>query len=169
GETCWRASLAERATLLIDGQEYFAALRSALLRARELIVIAGWDFDTRVYLPPRADAAGEALSAPMQLGELLGYLLQTRPGLQIHVARWNYHWLYRDDREADTREQLERRGVRFYEDSNHPTTGCVHHKVVVIDDALAFIGGIDLTHSRWDTREHLPCDTRRRDADGEAY
>ncbi|HEY0938639.1 MAG TPA: phospholipase D-like domain-containing protein [Steroidobacter sp.] len=169
GETCWRASLAERATLLVDGQEYFAALRSALLRARKLIVIAGWDFDTRVHLPPRAAARGESLSAPVQFGELLGYLLQTRPGLQIHVARWNYHWLYRDDRETDTRQQLESRGIRFYEDSNHPTTGCVHHKVVVIDDKLAFIGGIDLTHNRWDTREHLPGEARRHNADGEAY
>lgn len=169
GETCWRASLAERATLLVDGEEYFAALRSALLRARKLIVIAGWDFDSRIHLPPPAGATGESLSAPTQLGELLGYLLKTRPGLQIHVTRWNYHWLYRDDREPDTRLQLETRGICFYEDAQHPTTGCVHHKVVLIDDALAFVGGIDLTHHRWDTREHSCSDERRRGEDGEIY
>lgn len=169
GQTCWRASLAERATLLVDGQEYFAALRAALLRARKLILIAGWDIDSRAHLPIAAGASGEALSAPTQLGELLGYLLRTRPGLQIHVTRWNYHWFYRDDREVDTRERLEARGVYFYEDAQHPTTGCVHHKVVVIDDALAFVGGIDLTHSRWDTRDHTPDDRRRSDADGQPY
>lgn len=169
GQTCWRASLAERATLLVDGQEYFAALRAALLRARKLILIAGWDIDSRVHLPIGADASGEALSAPTQLGELLGYLLRTRPGLQVHVTRWNYHWFYRDDREVDTREQLEARGVRFYEDAQHPAMGCVHHKVVLIDDALAFVGGIDLTHNRWDTREHSPDDARRQNADGQLY
>ena len=30
-----------------------------------------------------------------------------------------------------------------------------HQKIVVIDDCLAFCGGIDMTSARWDTREHL--------------
>ncbi|HEY0682001.1 MAG TPA: phospholipase D-like domain-containing protein [Steroidobacter sp.] len=169
GQTCWRASMAEQATLLIDGQEYFAALRATLLRARKLILIAGWDIDSRVHLPISDDASGEALTAPTQLGELLGYLVRTRPGLQVHVTRWNYHWFYRDDREPDTREQLEARGVLFYEDAQHPTTGCVHHKVVVVDDSIAFVGGIDLTHNRWDTRDHSSDDPRRRNEDGTSY
>jgi phospholipase D1/2 len=39
----------------------------------------------------------------------------------------------------------------------------VHHqKIVVIDDAMAFCGGIDLTIGRWDTRAHLAVDPRRR-------
>jgi phospholipase D1/2 len=147
GETCWRAGTATRATLLVDGAEYFAVLRQALLQAREQILIAGWDFDSRILLPPApGEEPGEA---PLQLGELLGYLVRTRPGLQIQVARWDYHWMYRADREADTREQLTRRGVHFYEYSDHPWAACVHHKIVVIDDVLAFCGGIDLTHDRW--------------------
>jgi phosphatidylserine/phosphatidylglycerophosphate/cardiolipin synthase-like enzyme len=32
---------------------------------------------------------------------------------------------------------------------------------VVIDDALAFCGGIDMTDDRWDTRDHADQDTRR--------
>ena len=31
-----------------------------------------------------------------------------------------------------------------------------HQKIVVIDDAIAFSGGIDLTLRRWDCREHAP-------------
>jgi phospholipase D1/2 len=169
--TCWRSSNAHRATLLVDGEEYYGALRAALLQARKLVLIAGWDFDSRTELPPRQGdpACDEIHGAPTQLGELLGYLLRTRPGLQIHVVRWAYHWLYRDDRETDTRQQLERQGVRYHEDNRHPTTGCVHHKVVVIDDALAFCGGIDLTHNRWDTRQHDPQNALRRDHNGKAY
>lgn len=30
-----------------------------------------------------------------------------------------------------------------------------HEKVVVIDQTLAFVGGIDLCNGRWDTHEHL--------------
>jgi phospholipase D1/2 len=167
GATCWRAGTASRATLLVDGEEYFAVLRRALLSAREQILIAGWDFDSRVLLPP---APGQrADDAPLRLGELLGYLLRTRPGLKIHVARWDYHWFYRADREADTRQQLANCGVHFYECSDHPLTACVHHKIVVIDDALAFCGGIDLTHHRWDTSRHEPADRRRIDPSGSRY
>jgi len=36
----------------------------------------------------------------------------------------------------------------------------IHQKVVVIDDSLAFAGGIDLTMRRWDTSEHVPLDPR---------
>jgi phospholipase D1/2 len=167
GETCWRTSTATRATLLIDGAEYFAVLRQALLQAREQILIAGWDFDSRILLP-RAPGE-EPGEAPLQLGEFLGYLVRTRPGLQIHVARWAYHWMYYADREPDTREQLTRHGVRFYEYSDHPWAACVHHKIVVIDDALAFCGGIDLTHHRWDTSEHAPGERRRIDTSGASY
>jgi phospholipase D1/2 len=171
GETCWKVSTAARASLLVDGQSYFAALRSALLQARRHILIAGWDFDTRAPLPPlESDGAdSEESTAPLPLGELLGYLVRTRPGIEIHVARWNYHWLYRDDREADTREKLERLGVRFYDDCGHPVTGCVHHKVVVIDDVLAFCGGMDLTHDRWDTCNHEAEDERRLNHGGKRY
>jgi phospholipase D1/2 len=163
GETCWRVSLAERATLLIDGEAYFSALRAALLSARRHILIAGWDFDSRTVLPRSSPS-----EAPLELGALLGDLVRTRPDLSIHVLRWDYHWIYRDDREADTRERLERLGIRFHDDPCHPMTGCVHHKVVVIDDALAFCGGIDLTHKRWDKCCH-DLDEPERHFAGEPY
>jgi phospholipase D1/2 len=169
---CWKATTAARATLLIDGHEYFSALRSALLQARRQILIVGWDFDSRIALaanPSSPLLEEESARAPTELGELLGYLTRTRPGLQIHVLRWDYHWIYRDDRELDTRERLERMGVHFYDDAGHPVTGCVHHKLVVIDDSLAFCGGIDLTHKRWDTCDHLPRNPRRLDPSGEPY
>lgn len=168
--SCWRTSSAQRATLLIDADEYFCALRSALLQARHHVVIAGWDFDSRIHLRPRPGIAqGEYETAPTELAELLGYLVRTRLGLQVHVIRWDYHWMYRDDREPDTRERLERVGVHFHADGSHIITGCVHHKVVVIDDALAFCGGIDLTHKRWDTSAHDPQCPGRCDAHAGEY
>ncbi len=35
--------------------------------------------------------------------------------------------------------------------------------MVVVDDQLAFVGGLDLTACRWDTQEHRPDDPRRVD------
>jgi uncharacterized membrane protein YdjX (TVP38/TMEM64 family)/phosphatidylserine/phosphatidylglycerophosphate/cardiolipin synthase-like enzyme len=52
--------------------------------------------------------------------------------------------------------------VHLRYDDTHPLGGCQHQKVVVIDDALAFSGGIDLTVRRWDSPEHAGCDERRK-------
>ncbi len=46
-------------------------------------------------------------------------------------------------------------------DGAHPPAGSHHQKIVVIDDCIAFCGGIDITMERWDTREHLDDDPRR--------
>ena len=39
----------------------------------------------------------------------------------------------------------------------------------MVDDALAFSGGLDLTTRRWDTREHRLDDPRRVDLAGAPY
>jgi phosphatidylserine/phosphatidylglycerophosphate/cardiolipin synthase-like enzyme len=169
GKTCWKAEHATRAALLVDGEEYFSALRAGMLQARKQILIAGWDFDSRIQLSRTAAERADEGPAPENLAEFLTFLIARRPGLQIHVARWDYHWFYSDDREVGTRARLEAAGVSFHEDDCHPVTGCVHHKLVVIDDALAFCGGIDITHKRWDTCAHNPSDDRRRNIDGLQY
>jgi uncharacterized membrane protein YdjX (TVP38/TMEM64 family) len=40
---------------------------------------------------------------------------------------------------------------------------------VVIDDAVAFCGGIDLTKNRWDTPEHQPQNPHRKTPEGDEY
>jgi uncharacterized membrane protein YdjX (TVP38/TMEM64 family) len=40
---------------------------------------------------------------------------------------------------------------------------------VVVDDAVAFTGGLDLTAHRWDTRDHAPDDPRRTSPSGKPY
>jgi phosphatidylserine/phosphatidylglycerophosphate/cardiolipin synthase-like enzyme len=169
GDTCWKISTARRATLLIDGDEYFTALRAAMLQARTQILIAGWDFDTRTQLPACGPEGSELRTAPTEVGELLGYLVRTRPGLDIQVMRWDYHPIYFRDRELTTQRRLEKLGVRFNHDGAHTVFGCVHHKIVLIDDALAFCGGMDVTHKRWDTCKHDPSDERRCDHTGTTY
>ena len=53
------------------------------------------------------------------------------------------------------------RRICFRYDNTHPIGGSHHQKVVVIDDAVAFSGGIDLTSRRWDTCEHAPQNQHR--------
>ena len=59
--------------------------------------------------------------------------------------------------------------VRFYMDDKHPVGASQHQKIVVVDDAVAFSGGLDLRKWRWDTPEHHIDDQRRVDPDGKPY
>ena len=52
--------------------------------------------------------------------------------------------------------------IHFKLDGVHPVGASHHHKILVIDDRLAFCGGIDMTGDRWDTREHRDKDPGRR-------
>lgn len=153
GRNCWRMARAERIAFLIDGAAYFRALHCALSRARHRILIVGWDVDPGAEL--LAEPAGDW---PGALGELLETLLHRRPELQVHVLVWDAR-VFRaplpllPGRRRHWRIQP-RLHVRL--DDGHPLWGSHHQKIVAIDDRVAFCGGLDITHGRWDTPAHRP-------------
>src|SRR5581483_6769946 len=71
GQDCWRIAQAKRATVLIDAEAYFFALRAAMLKARHSIHIVGWDIDRRMPFPGCAEdvAALAELGAPTGAAE----------------------------------------------------------------------------------------------------
>src|SRR5438132_14206242 len=52
GRNCWRIERAHRVSWLIDGAQYFGAVRAALAQAQSTIFIIGWDIDSRMQLVP---------------------------------------------------------------------------------------------------------------------
>jgi phospholipase D1/2 len=168
GRNCWRVAEAQRVAFLIDSAAYFAALAAAAERARESIFIMGWDVDSRVRLLPDA-ARGDQ---PTELSAFLKALVSRHRGLHVYVLEWDFAVIFAFERESPLirkrRWQIHRR-VQFRLDSAHPAGASHHQKVVVIDDAIAFVGGIDLTVRRWDTSDHRACDPRRVDPDGQPY
>ena len=52
GRNCWRMAHAARVGFLVDGSEYFSAVRAALAGAQRDIFILGWDIDSRMWLVP---------------------------------------------------------------------------------------------------------------------
>lgn len=151
----------------MDGAAYFSALRAAAAQARRTIFIIGWDIDSRMRLVP--EGANDGLPEP--LGEFLNALAKRSRALKIYVLNWDYVMLYAPDRETLPRYKLSwrtHRRLRFELDGAHPVGASHHQKIVVIDDALAFVGGLDLTHCRWDTPEHRPDDPRRTHPEGDS-
>lgn len=164
GETCWTVAHADRFGLIVDAADYFAAARSAMLEAERSILLVGWDFDLRIDLVPGEQSDG----APAKLGAFLKHLVRRKPHLRIRMLKWDMAVLYtmglQLPRFALDLYWVERIRLRF--DSQHPWSAAHHQKIAVIDDALAFCGGIDMTTGRWDTRDHLSQDKRRTRPDG---
>lgn len=168
GETCWRVETAHRAAVLVDGAAYFAALRSSLLKAKRSVHIVGWDIDTRVRVV--GDSGTSDDGAPDQLKELLTHIAKCRPELTVNVLLWDFSMMYSLDREAMPNLKLgwmTPRQIAICLDDVLPFGSCHHQKIVVIDDAVAFCGGLDLAVGRWDTSEHRPSHPQRVDPSGE--
>jgi phosphatidylserine/phosphatidylglycerophosphate/cardiolipin synthase-like enzyme len=170
----WRYAKADRAHVVIDAADYFELMQEAMLKARQLILLVGWDFDSRIRLAggrrwwnlPRKDRF------PARLGAFMIWLVRRRPRLQIRVLKWNFgalKYVFSGTMIVDLVRWLFQPGIDFKFDSAHPL-GCSHHqKIVVIDDSLAACGGIDMTSERWDTPSHLDEDPRRRRVNGRPY
>jgi phosphatidylserine/phosphatidylglycerophosphate/cardiolipin synthase-like enzyme/uncharacterized membrane protein YdjX (TVP38/TMEM64 family) len=165
GINTWRKAHASRVKFLVDGAAYYDAFAQAVERAQRSILLVGWDIDSRTRLC-RPDAPTETLC------ELLNRVATKNKGLQVHILAWDFSMIYAFERQLFPIYHLDwktHRRVHFRLDANHPLGAAHHQKVVVVDDAIAFSGGLDITTHRWDTRRHKPVDPRRRDANDELY
>lgn len=161
GCNCCTVARAGRVALLVDGEAYFRAFAQAAARATRSILILAWDFSSTTRL--HFDGGGGA--APAQLGEFLNRLARRRRDLHIRILDWDYPMLFGTDREFPPIYGLgwkPHHRVQVVYDDTEPVGGSHHQKVVVIDDAVAFVGGLDLTDRRWDTPAHCVDDRRRR-------
>jgi phospholipase D1/2 len=160
GRNCWRLAKASRFALLIDGSNYYQTLAQCLEQARRTVVIVGWDLDSRVRLGP---AGGEEQLIP-PLSEFFPAVAAQNPDLNIFISSWHFPLLFanvRDPRLVWGRDPFKHPRVHLKFDSTHPPGASHHQKIVVIDDSLAFTGGMDLAGGRWDTPEHRANDARR--------
>jgi phosphatidylserine/phosphatidylglycerophosphate/cardiolipin synthase-like enzyme len=164
GKTCWRRSPSRRVSFLVDGKAYFAAVAAALEKAQRRITIIGWDFNSAICLQPES-------AQRLTLAEILHRLVAARPELHVYILIWRGSVFYGDNPELF---QLLFSGkwahprIHFKLDDAHPVASCHHQKIVTVDDAIAFCGGIDLTTRRWDDDSHTLCHALR-EADGEKY
>ena len=168
GKNCWRIERARRASFLVDGESYFRAFAAVVERARNSILIAGWDIDSRISL--LRDRKRRKL--PDALGSFLDTVVSRRPGLRANILIWDSSMIYTFEREPLASLKLGLKThprLHFRLDGNHPVGASHHQKIVVVDDSVAFGGGIDLTRFRWDTPAHFPQDERRVDAAGRPY
>ncbi len=137
--------------ILVDGAEALPAIADALREARSHVHVTGW------YFSP--DFALVREGAPLVLRNLLAELAEQ---IDVRVLVWAGAPLplFRPSRRQvkQMRDELTK-GTRIQceLDSRERPLHCHHEKTIVIDDRVAFVGGIDLTHEdgdRFDLSDH---------------
>ena len=165
-ENCRAVARADKLAVIVDAAPYFAVARQALIEAQQRIMLVGWDFDARIVLD------GDATEGPAKVGDLLLWLVDRNPALNLYLLRWDLgaiKSLFRGTTIVSLLKLMRHPRIHVRLDGHHPTGASHHQKIVCIDDCLAFCGGIDMTDERWDTRDHQDDDPRRLNASGKPY
>ncbi len=137
--------------VLIDGVEALPAIAEAMLKAESHVHLAGWYFTPSFALVRDGD--------PLVLRDLLSELAER---VDVKVLSWAGAPLplFRPSR-ADVRAMrdrlVDRSRTQVALDGHERPMHCHHEKTIVIDDRIAFVGGLDLTSEdgdRFDARHH---------------
>ena len=139
--------------ILIDGAQALPAIAEALRSTKSHVHLTGWHFSP--------DFALEREGEPLVLRNLLGELAE-RVDVRVLVWAGAPLPLFRPSRK-DVRTMRDRlvgeTKIQCALDSKERPMHCHHEKTIVVDDRVAFVGGIDLTSEsgdRFDWSNHPP-------------
>ncbi|TFK40629.1 hypothetical protein BDQ12DRAFT_679780 [Crucibulum laeve] len=141
---------------LVDGRDYFWNLSRAILLARESIYIHDWWLSPELHLRrPNKDR--------YRLDKLLER--KAKEGVKIYIILYqevSNRTTPTDSNYAKQRLVNLHPNVMVQRSPSHFQTGTFywahHEKMCVIDQAIAFMGGLDLCFGRWDTAQHVLTD-----------
>eukprot|EP01094_Clydonella_sp_ATCC50884_P022040 TRINITY_DN4980_c1_g1_i1.p1 TRINITY_DN4980_c1_g1~~TRINITY_DN4980_c1_g1_i1.p1 ORF type:complete len:1036 (+),score=300.83 TRINITY_DN4980_c1_g1_i1:143-3109(+) len=138
------------AEFFVLGADYYPALYRELVEAQKRIFIAGW------WLVPHLPLIREPGKGHITLMEVL--LEAANRGVEIYVLTWQeteIAGLGLDSRHYAHEMQQAHKNIHAL---THPhTTPLVwshHQKFVVVDEDIAFVGGIDLCYMRYETKDY---------------
>jgi phosphatidylserine/phosphatidylglycerophosphate/cardiolipin synthase-like enzyme len=139
--------------VLLDGADALSAMAEAIAGARSHVHIAGWfaSPDFRLTREPGSPTLRELLAEVAERVPVR-VLLWAGPPLPVFQPTRRMTHAARDGFVDGTK-------VRCVLDRRERTMHCHHEKIVVVDDEVAFVGGIDFTAlqgDRHDDGEHLP-------------
>jgi len=137
--------------ILVDGEQALPAIGEELRRARSHVHLTGWHFSPGFAL----ERTGEQViirNLLADLAERLDVRLLMWAGAPLPLFRPS-----RRDMRTIREELTTHTKVDCALDAKERPMHCHHEKTIVIDDRIAFVGGIDLTSEsgdRFDTHEH---------------
>jgi len=147
-------------TPLVCGREYMAAVAAALQSAQHEIFIADWRMNPGVLLTRHPDPA-------LELKELLRAKAIQGVNIYVMLYREVSEKLQKKHRTAAIQAELQalHPNVRVIRHPDHISSRQLfwshHDKIVVVDQQIAFVGGMDLTEGRFDDFLHRVGDLGR--------
>lgn len=144
--------------ILVDGSAAFTAMAQQIAAARRTVHLTGWHASPDFELDRDQDATrtlGSLLQAAGARGVGSRLLLwQGAPLPVIHPSKRDAATAAAGFNAID--------GVRCVLDGREYLLNCHHEKLLIVDDEVAFVGGLDLSAlgtDRWDTSRHPPRST----------
>jgi len=136
----------------VDGRSYMDAVADAMEKATEEIFITDWFLSPQVYLK-RPIGSDDSWRLDKTLHR------KAKQGVKIYILLW---------KEIQAAVPIDSAYSKAHLTSLHPNINLMRHpdfapdqtlwahheKIVVIDQSIAFIGGIDLCYGRWDDHLH---------------
>ena len=156
GLSCAEVFPSARSGVLVDGRDFYKAVYDACCKAKRTIVMAGWQFASKVELLRGDDARG--CEHPTRLVDFLRELCERNPDLHVYLLAWDASAVFTFERQPLQSLMFHIRGherIHYKMDNRHPRGASHHQKLIIVDNAIAFVGGMDVCNSRWDNREHL--------------
>lgn len=150
----------------VNGKEYFNALRDVLETAKIRIFITDWFFSPGLYL--RRD---DPLNKEDRLDRVL--LAKAKQGVKVYILIWHNSTLsgthLKSDYVVRYMETLHKNIYTLDHPYIKPILWTHHQKMVVVDDEVAFVGGIDLCYGRYDDSNYRLTDPEGKIFPGRDY
>nr|XP_009790304.1 PREDICTED: phospholipase D p1-like isoform X2 [Nicotiana sylvestris] len=144
---------ATQAQWFIDGKAAFEAIASSIESAKSEIYITGWWLCPELYLRrPFHNHSSSRLDALLET--------KAKEGVQIYILLYKEVSIALKINSLYSKRQLLKihKNVKVLRYPNHFSAGIYlwshHEKIVIVDNKICYIGGLDLCFGRYDTREH---------------
>lgn len=142
------------ASWFVDGSGYMSAVADALEGAKEEIFIADWWLSPEIFMKrPAIDGDYWRLDKILQRKAMEGVKVFVLIYKEVELAL-GINSFYSKQRLVEKCPE----NIKVLRHPDHARVGVFlwahHEKIVVVDQSLAFLGGIDLCYGRWDNSEH---------------
>lgn len=136
---------------LQDADQYYQAFFEALPQARKNVFISAWELESKVNL------AKISSDLPSDLRRYFSFLARDNRNLKIKIFCWKpgLYLKFSRERLAEYKwRKVSDEGVIYKSERSPYAFGSFHEKIVLVDNACGFLGGMDVSTHRWDTPSH---------------
>ncbi|KAM9597177.1 phospholipase D2 isoform 2-T3 [Trichechus inunguis] len=128
----------------VNGAGYFAAVADAILRAQEEIFVTDWWLSPEVYLKRPAHSDDWRLDSMLKR--------KAEEGVRVSVLLFKEVELALSINSGYSKRALMllHPNIKVMRHPDQMTLWAHHEKLLVVDQVVAFLGGLDLAYGRWD-------------------